>query len=80
MALALNRTPSQRVDYAHPTAVCRVHTCVRCQASVTSSQPCSFVPSLARACPPCSTQEQVVSHLPVSRTPWGAALARTRRI
>jgi hypothetical protein len=80
MAFALHRKSSPHFDSAPVATLCRVHTCVRCQSGLTSRQPCSFVPAMGRACAACSSQEHVLVHLPASRTPWGAALARTRRI
>ena len=77
MAFALRQ--SLRNDSSPASAVCRVHTCVRCQASVESSEPCSFVSTVAPVCRACVSQEHVLSRLPTSRTVWGAGLARSRR-
>jgi hypothetical protein len=79
MALALRQPTRREESSSRPAPVCRVHTCLRCHTAITSSEPCSFVPSAWRTCLTCAGQEQVLKHLPPSRAPWGAALARTRR-
>jgi hypothetical protein len=78
MAFAL-RQSIRSVESSRGSSICRVHTCIRCQTTVDSSEPCSFVPSIVQLCPGCAGQEHALSHLPISRTPWGAALARTYR-
>jgi hypothetical protein len=60
-------------------SACRVHTCVRCQSNVISSEPCSFVPEMIQVCPSCAAQEHALRHLPTSRSVWGAGLARRHR-
>jgi len=79
MAFALNRQSTRRLESPRPSSVCRVHSCIRCETSIASPEPCSFVRALARICPSCAGQEHALTHLPLSRTPWGAALARTHR-
>jgi len=70
---------SVRSLQARAASVCRVHTCVRCQSSVDSTEPCSFVPRVVQVCPSCAGQEHAVAHLPGSRGVWGSKLARTYR-
>jgi len=61
------------------SSACRVHTCIRCQSTVSSTEPCSFVPELIQVCPTCAGQEHALAHLPTSRGVWGSRLARTYR-
>jgi len=77
MAFALRQ--SIRSLELRPASICRVHTCVRCQSRVESTEPCSFQPRLVQICPGCAAQEHAVAHLPISRTPWGARLAQVPR-
>jgi hypothetical protein len=79
MAFVLNRQSIRPGESARPSSVCRVHTCARCTTSIDTAAPCSFVPSLAHICVCCAGQEQVLAHLSNQRSPWGAALACTRR-
>ena len=78
MAFA-NRQSARRAESLRASSVCRVHTCLRCQASVATGHPCSFVPAVMSLCLGCASQERTLAHLPLSRTPWGTALARIRR-
>jgi hypothetical protein len=78
MAFALRQDLARSSFEPHRTPVCRVHSCVRCGAAVSSAEPCSFVRSAASVCGLCRGQQQVLAHLPVSRTAWGAGLARSR--
>jgi hypothetical protein len=66
-------------DATRSTSVCRVHSCVRCGASVDSVAPCSFVTSVVSVCRLCRGQEQVLFHLPTARNSWAANLALGRR-
>lgn len=70
---------SVRSSQTRAASVCRVHTCVRCQSTVESGEPCSFVPQVVQVCPSCAGQEHAVAHLPSSRGLWGSKLARTYR-
>jgi hypothetical protein len=63
-------------ESARTTAVCRVHSCVRCKAAMDSAEPCSFVRTELRICGVCRGQEQVLKHLPLRRSNWAAGLAR----
>ncbi len=78
MAFALRQSTS-RDETTRSAPVCRVHTCLRCQVGIESAEPCSFVPAAWRVCLTCAGQVQVLKHLPPSRAPWGAGLARMRR-
>ncbi len=78
MAFAQRQT-ARRAESFRSSAVCHVRTCARCQTNVTTGEPSGFVPSVTRLCLRCASQEQALSHLPRSRTAWGAALALTRR-
>jgi hypothetical protein len=73
------RQSARRAESLRASSVCRVHTCVRCRAGVATGNPCSFVPALMSLCLGCESQERTLVHLSISRSPWGAALARTRR-
>ena len=77
MAFALRQTVRSLQPRA--ASVCRVHTCIRCQSSVSSTEPCSFLPEMIQVCPRCAAQEHAVAHLPGSRRLWGASLARAYR-
>jgi hypothetical protein len=77
MAFAL-RQPIRSLEF-RAGSVCRVHTCIRCQSRVESTEPCSFMPRTIQICPTCAAQEHAIAHLPMSRTPWGAGLARIYR-
>jgi hypothetical protein len=79
MAFALNRQSTRRLESARSSSICRVHSCVRCATSIASREPCSFASGMARICPSCAGQEHALAHLPLSRTPWGAPLARMHR-
>jgi hypothetical protein len=81
MAFALRRDfDRSSIEPSRSSApVCRVHSCRRCGSGISSGEPCSFVASIASVCRPCRGQEAVLTHLPVSRTIWGASLARARR-
>jgi hypothetical protein len=79
MAFALRQDFARSSFEPHRAPVCRVHTCLRCGTAQSSSEPCSFALSAASVCGACRGQEQVLRHLPVSRSVWGAGLARSRR-
>jgi hypothetical protein len=76
---ASSRQPLRTVEQPRSLSVCRVHSCARCHTAVDSAEPCSFVPAVKTICGACRGQEQVILHLPKSRTVWGASLARARR-
>jgi hypothetical protein len=75
---ARSHQPVRATEQQRTSSVCRVHSCVRCNAAIDSVEPCSFVRSETSVCDVCRGQEQVVQHLPVSRA-WGVGLARARR-
>ncbi len=77
MAFAL-RKPI-RVFESRASATCRVHSCIRCNSSVDTTEPCCFAPAVVQVCPRCASQEHAAAHVPVSHTPWGAGLARVPR-
>ena len=79
MAYALPARSARYLASTRPSSVCRVHTCLRCQSSVDSYEPCSFVPNVVQVCPSCAAQEHALAHLAMSRRVWGAGLARTPR-
>jgi hypothetical protein len=78
MAFAASYQIERDVEQSRQPSRCRVHACVRCAAAIQSDAPCSFVKSVVSVCRACFGQEQVLRHLPVSRT-WGAGLARAHR-
>jgi hypothetical protein len=77
MAFVLSQ--SIRSLQSRPASACRVHTCVRCQSSVDSTEPCSFVAEMIQVCPTCAGQEHALRHLPSVRSMWGSRLAQTHR-
>jgi len=80
MAFALRRDFARSsIEPSRSATVCRVHSCRRCGSAISSGEPCSFVASIASVCRACRGQEAALAHLPVSRTIWGASLARARR-
>ena len=76
---ARSSQPKRAIEQARTPAVCRVHSCARCHASIESAEPCSFVASQVSVCRVCRSQEQVAFHLPVARSTWAADLARSRK-
>jgi len=78
VAATTQQSAAAPVESARNASVCREHSCVRCSASIASTEPCTFVPSVRTVCRLCRSQEQVLSHLPAGRTSWSASLARAR--
>ena len=79
MTFSPRRQAAHAATSFRPTPACRVHTCLRCRASIASAEPCSFVPVVRRVCQTCTGQELILTHVLAARTPWGATLARARR-
>jgi hypothetical protein len=77
MALAA-QIPTTATARPRSATVCRVHTCVRCKASIENQEPCSFVRTTFRICVACRGQEQVLLHFPTRRANWAGSLARNR--
>jgi len=76
MAHAARQPIAHASDQPRGTSLCRIHTCIRCKASIDNQEPCSFMRTALRICGACRGQEQVLRHLPVRHNDWGLAFAR----
>jgi hypothetical protein len=61
------------------TPLCRVHSCRRCHRALASADPCSLSGTYAQLCATCLAEEETLKHVPLSRSVWGANLARSHR-